>query len=154
MFTWLVVKEAALTQENLMKRGIHRCPRCFFCEQQAETINHLFLHCKVTRQLWDLFTSLRGIVWTMPGKAEQAIVSWNFEGNGCAEKNRWRIVPAVIWWTIWKERNLRYFENTSSPLHRVKMNCIITFCYWCSFPGPHLWDSTGYVVVLLAWLIC
>ena len=46
-FTWLVVKEAALTQENLMKKGIQMCPRCFFCEQKAETINHLFLHCKV-----------------------------------------------------------------------------------------------------------
>ena len=30
VFTWLVVKEAVLTQENLMKRGIHVCPRCFF----------------------------------------------------------------------------------------------------------------------------
>lgn len=30
VFTWLVVKEAALTQENLMKRGINMCPRCFF----------------------------------------------------------------------------------------------------------------------------
>ncbi|WMV55749.1 hypothetical protein MTR67_049134 [Solanum verrucosum] len=132
VFTWLVVKEAVLTQENLMKRGIHMCPRCFFCEQQAETINHLFLHCKVVRQLWHLFTSFRETNWTMPQRASQAIESWNNEGSGSTDQSRWRIVPAVIWWTIWKERNMRCFESSSSPLHRIKMNCIITFCYWCS----------------------
>ena len=47
---WLVVKEAALTQENLMKRGIQMCPRCYFCEQQAKRIDHLFLQCKVVKQ--------------------------------------------------------------------------------------------------------
>ena len=30
VFTWLVVKEAVLTLENLMKRGMHMCSRCFF----------------------------------------------------------------------------------------------------------------------------
>ncbi|WMV09773.1 hypothetical protein MTR67_003158 [Solanum verrucosum] len=115
-----------------MKRGIHMCPRCFFCELQAETINHLFLHCKVVRQLWHLFTSFRGTSWTMPQRANQAIESWNTEGSGSTDQSRWRIVPAVIWWTIWKERNMRCFESISSPLHRIKTNCIITFCYWCS----------------------
>ncbi|WMV45910.1 hypothetical protein MTR67_039295 [Solanum verrucosum] len=68
----------------------------------------------------------------MPQRASQAIESWNNEGSGSTEQSRWRIVPAVIWWTIWKERNMRCFESSSSPLHRIKMNCIITFCYWCS----------------------
>ncbi|KAG5611511.1 hypothetical protein H5410_022792 [Solanum commersonii] len=54
------------------------------------------------------------------------------KGSGSTNQSRWRIVPAVIWWTIWRERNMRCFESSSSPLHRIKMNCIITFCYWCS----------------------
>ena len=68
----------------------------------------------------------------MPQRASQAIESWNNEGSGSTDQSRWRIVPAVIWWTIWKERNMRCFESVSSPLHRIKMNCTITFCYWCS----------------------
>ena len=52
VFTWMVVKEAALPQENLMKKGIKMCPRCFFfCEQKAEIINNMILHCKVASQL-------------------------------------------------------------------------------------------------------
>ncbi|CAN4119661.1 unnamed protein product [Withania somnifera] len=108
------------------------CPRCFFNEQYAETINHPFLHCRVASQPWNLFTSFRGISWTVLERTEQALVSWNLEGSGRTDKSRWRIVPAVIWWTIWKERNSRCYENKSSHLHKIKMNCIITFCYWCS----------------------
>lgn len=29
-------------------------------------------------------------------------------------------------------QNSTCFESMSSPLHRIKMNCIITFCYWYS----------------------
>ena len=74
----------------------------------------------------------RGTNWTMPQRASQAIESRNNEGSGSTDQSRWRIVPAVIWWTIWKERNMRCFESVSSPLHRIKINCTITFCYWCS----------------------
>ena len=133
-----------------------------FCEQQAEeTFNHLFLHCKVVRQLWHLFTIFRGTNWTMPQRASQAIESWNNEGSGSTDQSKWRIVPAVIWWTIWKERNMRCFESVSSPLHRIRMNCTITFCYWCSLEYVHdpiavrdilgpLYDEVGSSLVLLS----
>ncbi|WMV50538.1 hypothetical protein MTR67_043923 [Solanum verrucosum] len=62
----------------------------------------------------------------------QALESWNMEGSGSTDKSRWKIVPAIIWWTIWKERNSRSFDNKSSLLHKIKMNYIIAFCYWCS----------------------
>lgn len=79
-FTWLVAKEAVLTQENLMKRGLSICSRCYLCGQDAETISHLFLHCRVTRQLWELFINNRGIRWTMPGRTYELLSSWNKGG--------------------------------------------------------------------------
>ncbi|WMV10212.1 hypothetical protein MTR67_003597 [Solanum verrucosum] len=63
-FTWLVARQSVLTQDNLMKRGKDLCSRCFFCESETETINHLFLHCKVTEKLWKYFINRRGITWT------------------------------------------------------------------------------------------
>lgn len=54
-FTWLVIKEVVLTQDNLRKRVIQLCSRCYLCEHNVETINQLSLHYKVTRQQWDLF---------------------------------------------------------------------------------------------------
>ncbi|WMV54525.1 hypothetical protein MTR67_047910 [Solanum verrucosum] len=77
----------------------------------AETVNHLFLHCKVTGQLWRIFLNLKGISWTIPGNITEAMQSW--EEAGVQEKNRdiWRIVLACIWWTIWKERNARCSDS-------------------------------------------
>lgn len=41
-FTWLVTKEAVLTQCNLQKRGlIIWCSRCSLCEHQLKDANHL-----------------------------------------------------------------------------------------------------------------
>lgn len=73
-----LAKEALLTQENPMKKGIILSPRCFLCGEQAETINHLFLYCTITRQLWRMFLNLRGIgriARSMPGKITEAITS-------------------------------------------------------------------------------
>ncbi|WMV40391.1 hypothetical protein MTR67_033776 [Solanum verrucosum] len=59
-FTWLLANQAAFTQHNLMKRGMQICSRCWFCECEVETINHLFLHCRETAKLWQIFINLRG----------------------------------------------------------------------------------------------
>ncbi|WMV20495.1 hypothetical protein MTR67_013880 [Solanum verrucosum] len=59
----LHVKEAVLTHENLKKRGYKLASRCALCGEHVETINHLFLHCTWTKQLWRMFISLKGIRW-------------------------------------------------------------------------------------------
>jgi len=130
-FTWLVAHQAVLTQDNLMKRGRQLCSRCFFCEAETETVNHLFLHCKVTEKLWQWFINLRGIRWAMPRHTVEALACWNRDGNQSGHKERWKIVPACIWWTIWKERNQRCFENKSISFQSMKMNCLATFYFWC-----------------------
>ncbi|CAN4084816.1 unnamed protein product [Withania somnifera] len=49
-FTWILAKQPALNY--LMKRRSKLCSRCSFCECEAETTNHFFLHCRVTGKLW------------------------------------------------------------------------------------------------------
>ena len=130
-FTWLLAKEAVLTQDNLIKRGISLCSRCFLCGENAETVNHLFLHCKITDQLWKIFISLRGISWSMPYRIKDVIYSWEEAGAEATSRDRWRTVPACIWWTVWRERNARCFEDRSNPVQKIKLNCILLFCFWC-----------------------
>lgn len=59
-FTWLLAKQAVLTQENLMKRNIHLSPRCFLCGEEVETGTHLFLHCRVTNIFVEYFHQSEG----------------------------------------------------------------------------------------------
>ncbi|WMV19989.1 hypothetical protein MTR67_013374 [Solanum verrucosum] len=57
-FVWLVAKRACLTQEVLQRKGVQLVPRCFQCKETNETNNHLFLHRRITGQLWSLFLRL------------------------------------------------------------------------------------------------
>ncbi|CAN4077394.1 unnamed protein product [Withania somnifera] len=128
-FIWLLAKEAVLTQDNLMKRGITLCSRCLLCGQTSETVNSLFLHCKYTQELWRIFLNLKGISWTMPGKVSEALRGWEEAGVIAKDRNRWRIIPASIWWTIWKESNFRCFQSNENSVHKVKLNCILLLCF-------------------------
>ena len=131
LFYLVIDKKAILTQENLKKRKFSLCSRCYLCGEQIETVSHLFLQCRTTTQLWRIFVSLRGISWVMPNKITHLLYSWEEAGVGAADKDRWRIVPACIWWTICMERNSRCFESKNCDLQMVKLNCIKTFCFWC-----------------------
>ncbi|WMV07057.1 hypothetical protein MTR67_000442 [Solanum verrucosum] len=117
-FTWLVAREAVLTQDNLMKRRRQLCSRCFFCEIETETTNHLFLHCRVTEKLWQVFLNLRGISWSMPRHTLDFLACWNREGNISGHKERWKIVPTCIWWTIGR-KGTRDASKTRASLSRV-----------------------------------
>lgn len=128
-FIWLLAKNRALTQDRF-----HLSSRCFLCGEQAETINHLFLHCKWADQLWSMFINQRGISWVMPQVLTDALISWNREGSITIQKERWKIVPARIWWTLWKERNQICFEDKENSLQKIKLNCLGLFHFW----GKHL----------------
>lgn len=41
-------KEAVLTQENLKKRKLSLCSRCYLCGEEDETVSHLFVQCRIT----------------------------------------------------------------------------------------------------------
>lgn len=113
-FIWLLAKEAALTQDNVKKRGITLCSRCFLCEEILETVNHLLLHCN------------------MPRRVTEALYSCEEANDLAKDRIRWRITPASIWSAIWKERNSRCFEGIEDSVQEVKLNCILLLCFWCN----------------------
>ena len=49
---------------------------CCMCREDEETIDHLFLHCKVANELWDLVLSLFGMHWVMPRRVVDLLACW------------------------------------------------------------------------------
>jgi hypothetical protein len=45
------------------------------CKKNGESIDH-FLHCEIARELWSLPFHLFGVVWVMPRKLRELLVSW------------------------------------------------------------------------------
>ncbi|KAG5605938.1 hypothetical protein H5410_027430 [Solanum commersonii] len=90
-----------LTQENLMKRGITLCSRCFFflwgnCRNSQSLVHPV----PFTGQLWSLFLRRKNISWVMPGRIAEALYSWEEAGLQTKNRSNWRIIPATIWWTV------------------------------------------------------
>ncbi|KAG5620177.1 hypothetical protein H5410_005395 [Solanum commersonii] len=78
--------------------------------------------CEVTGQLWNLFLRLKNISWSMPGRISEALYSWEEAGTQAKNRSNWRIVPATIWWTIWKEKNLKVFEDRESSMQQKQIS--------------------------------
>ena len=92
---------------------------------------------------------MRKINWVKPGSIRGVLNSWNSDGNAATKEERWKIVPACICWTVWKERNQRGFEDEQNGLQSFKMNCLALFYFWCKqnilVQAEDIWDVLDYL---------
>ena len=63
---WKASWEKILTLEQVKRRGFSLVNRCFLCQRNEETIDHILLHCEKTWILWQLTFSLSGVSWVLP----------------------------------------------------------------------------------------
>ena len=55
VFAWEATWGKVLTLDQLKRRGMTFANICFMCEEKEETIDHLLIHCKIAKILWDFF---------------------------------------------------------------------------------------------------
>ena len=63
-FTWLLLHHRVLTGEQLMKHGFHGPFRCEMCEENVETLNHIFVECYLASELLRRMATLLGLQWS------------------------------------------------------------------------------------------
>ena len=66
VFAWEASWGKVLTMDQLKRGGLTLVNRCVMCEEDEETIDHLLIHYKCAKMLWDLFLSIVGISWVFP----------------------------------------------------------------------------------------
>ena len=73
-FAWEASWGKILTLEQLQRSGYSLPNRCFLCLSEAETVDHLLLHCVKTRALWNLLFSLFGVAWVLSGSVKETLI--------------------------------------------------------------------------------
>ena len=92
-----------LTLDQLQRRGKNLANRCFMCQANEESIDHILLRCVKTRVLWGLLFAFFGVVWVFPASTRQALEGWKGSFVGKKRKSVWK--AALFYWIIWKTRN-------------------------------------------------
>jgi hypothetical protein len=59
-FVWAIALRKILMLDHLRKWNIVVVECCCICKKSGESIDHLLLHCEVTRDLWNYILKLFG----------------------------------------------------------------------------------------------
>jgi len=98
IFLWLVLNNAILTKDNLIKRKWFGSPLCHFCNED-ENIDHLFFQCRMAKAVWAVIAHSIGAD-NVPRTLQQCW-SWCERWLPCGKKFH-TVVIAAICWSIWK----------------------------------------------------
>lgn len=105
-FGWLLAHKKILTAENLQKPGINGPSWCVLCPNAKESINHLFLDCTYTKEVWRLVV---GTLWqrlSWPISIADFFTRWgsHYLGNFSNKptfRRFWVSSPKYICWNVW-----------------------------------------------------
>ena len=115
------------------------------CKSNCESVDHLFLHCPVASELWDMVFGLFGVYWVMPMFAVGLLACWQGRFGHHHNGDIWMVVPHCLLWCIWKERNSRCFEDSERSLPDIKLLFFRSLLDWFSLCG-------GTILFLLFWI--
>ena len=118
------------TADNLRKRGMVMVNRCCLCKTAEESVDHLLIHCPVAKEMWDNVLSLFGVSWVMPCHVRGLIDCWL---RGLVRHQYsliWKAIPHCLMWCLWRERNMRSFEDTELGIPDVKLIFFRTLYDW------------------------
>jgi hypothetical protein len=121
-FMWLCLNKKILTWDSLLKRGWQGPGICCLCKSAEETIEHLFVHCVFTKNIWYMLKChLKFDVDWGGVSLENNLQLW-------INKNKsLKALPSFTCWGIWCYRNSLLFNNKVHPLEILVNKIIFSF---------------------------
>jgi len=129
-FVWITTLSKILTHDNLRKRNVVVIEWCCMCKKSGESIEHLLLHCEVGCDLWSYILTLFGVEWVMPRMVLELLTSWGASFGYGSAKEVWRLVPLCLMWCIWRERNVRHFEDIETLMVELRKRLLNMLYIW------------------------
>ena len=136
-FVWTAVLGKVLTIDNLRKRQLLLIDWCCMCKASGESIDHLFLHCPIARDLWSLAFSAFGVWWVMPCHVLELLLCWSTGFKSYRSAHLWDFIPHCVMWVIWRERNARSFEDTERTVPGLKQFFLTSLFEWANASGHY-----------------
>lgn len=119
LFLWLAIWNRVWTADRLARRGMQHPEHCILCDQESKDINHLFVSCSFSRQVW--FGALRpiGLERLVPSPNERKFIHWWRRAQkrvGDQARKGFNSLVQLVAWQVWKHRNACIFDAKSPNL--------------------------------------
>jgi hypothetical protein len=145
-FAWTVALRKILIFDNLRKMNVILVDWCCMCKKSRESIDHLFLHCDVARELWrslSLSFPLKNLSKKNYGGRFSSCLGLHglclemWESYWWSGGNNWDTV--MIWkcggwliciWCIWRESDAGSFEDRETARLELKKMLFHSLYTW------------------------
>eukprot|EP00253_Pinus_taeda_P002079 PITA_02079 len=119
-FLWLVGHKRILTWDKLRRRNYQGPSYCHNCEHNEETLQQLLDACPLANQLWEKASFRCQRQCRKENDIINSLRQWPQRPYKSELLNRlWNILPGLILWSIWKERNKIIFKNQCSQIEDI-----------------------------------
>jgi hypothetical protein len=138
MFLWQVMHERVWASECLQSHGLDSHGPCALCSQEVESLNHLFVGCSFSREIWFKCLHRLGLrQFTLT--TTDTLLDWWLRSRKRIAKLRRKAFDSFVFlvsWKLWLERNARVFRNSVASVSKT------------IFEQCNLWCRAGLVVRL------
>lgn len=106
-----------------MKRSFHGPFWCHLCRNNEENTDHLFLHCPIITEQWNLITASSPSLHRWQGRSiMEAWLDWLERHKG-----RVRNLPLLMCWAIWTARNRAIFDRKDPLWPTIRSHILADF---------------------------
>ena len=130
-------------------RGLAHHPRCLLCDQEMETIAHLFTACPFSRKVWHEILSWVRLPCRLPDRDSPLHDWWLTTKRTMPKPLRKGLATITLLtpWMIWKHRNGCVFDGDQPSINRLIANIKEEAALWARAGAlglrallPQTWD--------------
>jgi hypothetical protein len=133
-FAWLTSLNCCWTVDRLARQGLDHPSQCLFCDQEDETIHHIFVGCVFSREVWFRMLSSVGLQGCTPKPDEKDFQEWWRTAELKMPRQireGFNSLVFLILWSLWKHRNVCVFDNLSPAVTGIIIDIRREVTLWC-----------------------
>lgn len=115
---WTSTLDRLPVRLRLASWGVNTSPLCCLCKLLVESRDHLLLHCPFSEQVWFMALHRLGLP-TCTFVDWSTVISWLLSKSPHVSSILKRITAQAVVYLLWRERNNRLHNSTSSTVSMV-----------------------------------
>ena len=133
-FIWRALLRRVPVNANLRSRGISvQSELCSLCEGEKETVDHLFVKCKVAEEVQDWILQWCGTTTRRFQNMEEFLDFGATWGNCPKKKEITNLIFYCTIWHIWKARNNKVFNKVKISSAKIADDIISQSFEWYKY---------------------